>query len=351
MNTISKKLSSLINWMPPDDWLKIVTIDAHSAGEPLRIIVSGFPEIKGKTILEYRRFVKENYDHLRTSLLWEPRGHADMYGCLITPSVSQEADFGVLFLHNEGYSTMCGHAIITLTKVLIETGFLQMKSPETEVKIDTPAGLVTSYAKIENNRVKSVYFHNVPSFVLALDELVTIQSIGKIRYDLAFGGAFYAFVNAKEIGLSLIPENFQKLIQSGVEIKKAIIDKQSIVHPFEKELSFLYGIIFVDEPLSDEADSRNVCVFANGEIDRCPTGTGVSARMAIHHMRGEIGIGEQMVIESIIDSRYKGSIVKAIEYGPYKAVIPRVEGTAHIIGRNEFFIDPNDSLKNGFILR
>ncbi|NHJ04121.1 MAG: proline racemase [Candidatus Heimdallarchaeota archaeon] len=351
MNIISKKLSSLANWMPPDNWLKIKTIDAHSAGEPLRIIVSGFPEIKGKTILEYRRFVKENYDYLRTSLLWEPRGHADMYGCIITPPVSKEADFGVLFLHNEGYSTMCGHAIITLTKVLIEIGFLQMISPETEVRIDTPAGLVTSYAKIENNKVKSVYFHNVPSFVLALDELLNIPTIGKIRYDLAFGGAFYAFVNAKEIGISLIPENFQKLIQRGVEIKKAIIDKQSIIHPFEKELSFLYGIIFVDEPLSDEADSRNVCVFANGEVDRCPTGTGVSARMAIHHTRGEISIGEQMVIESIIDSRYKGSIVKEVEYGPYKAVIPQVEGTAHILGRNEFFIDPDDSLKNGFILR
>ncbi|MHA1504544.1 MAG: proline racemase family protein, partial [Candidatus Heimdallarchaeota archaeon] len=159
MKEIKKKLQSLKNWNPPDDWLKITTINAHSAGEPLRIITSGFPELKGETILEYRRYAKENYDHLRTAIIWEPRGHADMYGCIITPPVSSEADFGVLFLHNEGYSTMCGHAIIATTTVVLETGMLKIIEPETQVKIDTPAGLVTSYAKIKNGKVASVYFH------------------------------------------------------------------------------------------------------------------------------------------------------------------------------------------------
>jgi len=187
------------SWHPPEDWLKIKTIDAHTAGEPLRIILSGLPEIKGKTILEKRNFLKENYDYLRTALMFEPRGHADMYGAIITDPENEGSDFGVLFLHNEGYSTMCGHGIIALTKVVLETGMIEKSKPVTTIKIDTPAGLVNSYSRIENGSVKSIYFHNVPSFVLAMDERISVPGVGDIKYDIAFGGAFYAFVNADEL--------------------------------------------------------------------------------------------------------------------------------------------------------
>jgi len=351
VNDILKRLKLLENWEPKEDWLKITTIDAHSAGEPLRIIISGFPEIKGKTILEYRQFVKDNFDHLRTGLMWEPRGHADMYGCIITPPVTSTADFGILFLHNEGYSTMCGHAILTITKVVIETEILEMKSPITEVKIDTPAGLVTAFAKIENGRVGNVYFNNVPSFVVAIDQTIKVPDVGVINYDLAFGGAFYVFVQADEVGVTLTPEHSTTLIKKGMAIKRTIMKNRTIKHPFESDLNFLYGTIFIGDPLSKDADSRNVCIFADGEVDRCPTGTGVSARMAIHYKKGEIGINESMIIESIIGSKYIGSVVETTTFGGIEAVIPRVEGTAHITGINKFIFDPNEPLKNGFILR
>jgi trans-L-3-hydroxyproline dehydratase len=350
-DNFTQRRMAMERWNPPDDWLRITTIEAHSAGEPLRVIISGFPELLGDTILKRRQYVKEKYDFLRTTLMWEPRGHADMYGCIITPPVTSIADFGILFMHNEGFSTMCGHGIIAATKVVLETGIFPMKSPETTIKIDTPAGLVTAYAKVEDNTVKSVYFHNVPSFVLTLDQTVDVPELGKVKYDLAFGGAFYAFVQAEQVGLSLTPDSFRQLIEKGMQIKRAIMSNQIIEHPFEEDLNFLYGTIFVGPPLTKAADNRNVCVFAEGEVDRCPTGTGVSARMAIHFKRGEIGIKEPMVIESIIGSKYIGRVIQATQFGPYAAVIPEVEGTAYITGRNEFFIDPDDFLQNGFILR
>ena len=338
-------------WAPPDDWQKITTIDAHTEGEPFRVITGGLPEIQGDTILERRQFVKENFDHLRTVLMWEPRGHADMYGCIVTPPVSQEADMGVLFLHNEGYSTMCGHGIIGLATVALETGMLPATGPETTIKIDTPAGLVTAHARIEKDRVKSVYFHNVPSFVLVTDETVDVPRLGTIRYDIAFGGAFYAYVQVEDVGLTTGPEDFSALVAAGMAIKRAVMNHRAILHPFEDDLSFLYGTIFIGPPHSGDSHSSNVCIFADGEVDRCPTGTGVSARLALHYARGEIDIGQSIIIESIISSRFTGRIVAATTFGPYDAVIPEVEGSAYITGRHEFLVDPDDPLQKGFILR
>jgi trans-L-3-hydroxyproline dehydratase len=342
---------SMRDWEAPSDWLKITTIDAHTAGEPFRVITSGFPDLPGDTILARRRFARENLDHLRTALMWEPRGHADMYGCIVTPPTSPEADIGVLFLHNEGYSTMCGHGIIGIAKVALETGLLPVTAPETRIKIDTPAGLVTAYAQIEGGQVVSVRFHNVPSFVLALDQNVDVPGLGEIQYDLAFGGAFYAFVRAEDVGLTCNPDSFRPLIEKGIAIKRAVVASRPIAHPFESDLSFLYGTIFVGPPQGSGAHSRNACIFAEGEVDRCPTGTGVSARLAIHHARGEIDVGDPMVVESIIGSRFTGRIVRATTFGPYPAIIPEIQGTAHITGRHEFLFDPADPLRDGFILR
>lgn len=339
------------SWTPPAEWLKITTIDAHTGGEPFRVITGGFPQLPGRTILERRRYAKEHLDHLRTTLMFEPRGHADMYGCIVTPPVSPGADIGVLFMHNEGYSTMCGHGIIAITKVALETGLLPMTSPETTLKIDTPAGLVTAHARVAGEQVQSVYFHNVPSFVLALDETVEVPGLGRVHYDLAFGGAFYAYVQAEEVGLSCTPQDFRPLIEKGMAIKRAVMASRPIPHPFEADLSFLYGTIFIGPPLEPGAHSRNVCIFAEGEVDRCPTGTGVSGRLAIHQARGELGIDQPIVIESIIGSRFSGRVVETTTFGPHPAIIPEVEGTAHITGRHEFLIDPADPLREGFILR
>ncbi len=338
-------------WTPPQEWPKITTIDAHTGGEPFRVITGGFPDLPGDTILARRRYAKEKLDHLRTTLMFEPRGHADMYGCIVTPPVSPEADIGILFMHNEGFSPMCGHGIIAITKVAVETGLVPMTSPETCLKIDTPAGLVTAYARITASAVQSVYFHNVPAFVLALDETVEVPGLGLVRYDLAFGGGFYAYVQAEDVGLTCTPKDFRALIEKGMAIKRAVMANRATPHPFEADLSFLYGTIFIGPPLSQEAHSRNVCIFAEGEVDRCPTGTGVSGRLAIHQARGELEPNQPLIIESIIGSRFTGRVVETTTFGSYPAIIPEVEGTAHITGRHEFLIDPTDPLRAGFILR
>jgi trans-L-3-hydroxyproline dehydratase len=340
-----------LSWQPPERLHRITTIDAHTAGEPFRVVLLGYPELEGRTILERRRSALERHDAFRTSLMWEPRGHADMYGCVLVPPETEGADFGILFLHNEGYSTMCGHGIIAITTVVLETGMFPATGPETVLRIDTPAGMVTARGKMEGGRVTSVAFTNVPSFVLLADQAVPVPGLGTVRCDVAFGGAFYAFVDATEVGVTLGPESFQQLIDKGMAIKRAAMGAGGITHPFEEDLSFLYGTIFTGVPLSDGADSRNVCIFAEGEVDRSPTGTGVSARAAIHRARGELELGEEMVIESIIGSRFTVRVLSETEFGPFPAIIPEVEGSASITGRHEFVIDPHDPLRDGFILR
>lgn len=339
-----------MEWQTPAGWHKITAIDAHTAGEPLRIFVDGYPELPGKTILEKRRYATENYDYLRTATMWEPRGHADMYGCLITGPAGDDGDFGVLFLHNEGYSSMCGHGIIAVTKVALEYGLVKDAS-KVSLEIDTPAGRVTAYPHWAGSKVEKVSFCNVPSFVYAMNCRAVVPGLGQINYDLAYGGAFYAIVNADQAGVALNASGFRRLIDIGTLIKAAINAVQVIEHPFEEDLSFLYGVIFTGEAEKQSNHSRNVCVFADGEIDRSPTGTGVSARLALHHARGDLVKGEAITVESILGTTFEGEIAEETNFGPYKAVIPKITGTAHICGFNTLLIDPEDPLKDGFMLR
>jgi trans-L-3-hydroxyproline dehydratase len=273
-----------------------------------------------------------------------------MYGCIVTRPVTPTADFGVLFMHNEGYSTMCGHGIIAIATVAVETGMLPLSEPETFLRIDSPAGLVTAHVRIRDGRPSSVAFRNVPSFVLALDETVVVPELGTITYDLAFGGAFYAYVRADQVGLRCLPEEIPALVSTGMAIKRAVMRSRPITHPFEPDLGFLYGTIFTAPPIGQGAHSRNVCIFADGEVDRSPTGTGVSGRVAIHHARKEIGLHEPLVIESVVGSRFTVQAVEATTFGGYPAVVPEVEGSAHITGRHDFFLDPEDPWAKGFIL-
>jgi len=340
-----------LEWTPSANWMRIKTIDAHAAGEPLRVIVDGFPSLPAGTILEKRRFLKENRDFLRTALMWEPRGHADMYGALITEPVSAESDVGVIFMHNEGYSTMCGHGIIGLATVLLETGLLTKEGENPVIKMDTPAGLVTAVAHREGNQVKTVSFQNVPSFVYLADQTIDVPGIGQVHFDIAFGGAFYAFVQAEEVGIGLKAGDFRSLIDLGIRIKHAIMEAVPIQHPFEEDLGFLYGVIFVGKALEAGHHSRNVCIFADGEVDRSPTGTGVSARVALHYAKKELDINQSITIESIIGTTFTGKVVSTQDFGLYKAVIPEITGSASIVGLCEWLIDPQDPLRNGFILR
>lgn len=354
MSTTYKNILAKTKFSPSQKCLQIKTIDMHTGGEPLRVIVDGFPELKGSSVLEYRRYCKENYDYMRTALMFEPRGHADMYGCILLPPNDEEGDFGVIFLHNEGYSTMCGHAIIALSTLAIEMNWIDIKEGDNRIKIDAPCGRITSYANVKNGKVTGVRFHCVPSFVVGLDREVFVEGLGTVKYDLAYGGAFYAYVdmNKNKFDFDLSTNSYRTLIQKGMDIKRAVMKAdKAILHPFEDDLSFLYGTIFIGDSLHTDSDSRNVCIFAEGEVDRCPTGSGVAGRMAIHKARKEIDFGETMSVESITDSVFKGSVISEEDYGPFKAVVPQVEGTAYITGMHTFIIDPDDPMKEGFILR
>jgi proline racemase len=338
-------------WKPPSNWTVIKTIEAHAAGEPLRIITAGLSPIPGNSIIEKRRFAQNQLDHFRTALMWEPRGHADMCGCIVTEPVSPDSHLGALFLHNAGFSTMCGHGIIGLTTVALETGLVKIRGKRPVVRIDTPAGQIAATAKRERHRVKEVSFLNVPSFIYALDKTVDVAGLGKIKVDVAFGGAFYAFCRAEDLGVSLLPEDFRNLIIVGMRVKRAVMESLPIRHPFSQDLGFLYGTIIVGAAEDPTHHSRNVCIFAEGEVDRSPTGTGVSARAALHYARGELKKGEVFVVESILGTCFSCRIAEVTRFGPYEAVVPEVTGSASITGRNEVLIDPEDPLRYGFILR
>ncbi|MBM4169250.1 MAG: proline racemase [Ignavibacteria bacterium] len=346
-----RDITRMRSWNPPSHWLRIATLDAHTGGEPLRIVIDGFPELNGSTILEKRRDAQLRYDHLRKAIMLEPRGHRDMYGCIIVPPVAPGSDFGVLFTHAEGYSTMCGHGIIAVSMVAVKTGLVSPTEPETMIRIDTPAGLVRSSVHVRDGMIGSVSFANVPSFVVTLDEIVAVPGLGDVRFDLAFGGAYYAYVAASDVGLRCDSQETDLLIRHGMAIKRAIMDQRTITHPIDADLGFLYGTIFVAASHDPAVHSRNVCIFADGQVDRSPTGTGVSGRLAIHFKKGELKQHEPIVVESITGSRFTGWVEEIGNVGSFDAVVPRIEGNAFITGRHEFLVDPNDPLRNGFLLQ
>lgn len=337
----------------PHGRLTIKTIDMHTGGEPLRIVIDGLPPIQGANVLEKRRLFREHYDLLRTGLMWEPRGHADMYGAVVTPAA--DADFDVFFLHNEGYSTMCGHAIIALTTLLLECGLVRLAASsdvqDTTITFNVPAGRIVARGKVRDGRACDVRFSNVPSFVYLKDGEVEIPGIGRLRFDIAYGGAFYALVDAQSLGLSLCPEEFNQLIDVGRRIKRSVAGAFAVEHPYETDLSFLYGVIFCGPPFESSHHSRNVCVFAEGEVDRSATGSGVSARAALHHARGELMVNEAIVVESILGTTMSVRVLETTRFGPYDAVVPEVGGSAFVAGRSEFCFDPSDPLRNGFVFR
>jgi trans-L-3-hydroxyproline dehydratase len=242
---------------------------------------------------------------------------------------------------------MCGHAIIALTKLVIETNLVS----EHEVTFNVPAGNIQARASVADGKVVEASFRNVPSFLYLREQQIEVRGLGRVSFEIAYGGAFYAIVGAESVGLTLHPEHFNRIIDYGRRIKHAVISQFAITHPFEEDLSFLYGTIFTAPPLDPAHHSRNVCIFADGELDRSATGSGVSARAALHFSKGELGLNERITIESILGSTMSVKIVEVTNFGPHNAVIPEVSGTASIIARNEFYFDPEDPFRAGFILR
>jgi trans-L-3-hydroxyproline dehydratase len=330
---------------------RIEAIDMHTAGEPTRIILNTPSLPAGADILARRRAAQSAWDRYRRMLMFEPRGHQDMYGALVLPPVSPQAHFGVLFLHNEGYSTMCGHAVIALGRAAVELGWVPAAEPRTVVLIDTPAGLVTAHVRVEGGRALATCFENVPSFVTAVDQTIDVVGVGRVRYDIAYGGAFYAFVDAPSIGLVLTPDNGRAIRAAGMSIKKAVMSASPPRHPEAADLSFLYGTIFTAPGAREDVHSRHACVFADGSIDRSPTGTGVSARMALLDARQTLEGEVRVPIESLTGGVFTGSIARRLEFHGIQAVIPSVEGVASFTGRHTFLLEPDDPLGDGFLVR
>ncbi|MGE7924492.1 proline racemase family protein [Viridibacillus arvi] len=325
------------------------TVDVHVAGEPLRIITDGLPEIKGDTQLERRAYCMEHLDYIREVLMLEPRGHHGMYGCIITPPASPHADFGVLFMHNEGWSTMCGHGIVGVITMGIETGRFIVTEENQKFIIDSPAGEIVAYAKCNGSIVEAVSFENVPSFVLEKDMPVSIDGY-EFNVDISFGGAFYAVVKSKEMGLKVNTKDLTAIQKWGTKIKRYIEDKMDVVHPLESGLRGIYGVIFSDDPVGENADLRNVTIFADEQIDRSPCGTGTCARLASLYAHGELEDQGSFVHESITDGQFIGEILSISNVAGYEAVIPKVTGEAFLTGFHQFLVDPSDTLPRGFLL-
>jgi proline racemase len=332
----------------------ITTTDYHTGGEPFRIVTGGVPALEGRTVPERRRWAAANLDDVRQLLVNEPRGHADMYGGFVTPPDDAGGDIGVVFFHNEGYSTACGHGTIALVTWAIDSGRIAVEAGATdvEVAVDVPSGRLACTARLDaSGRVEAVRFRNVPSFVLARD-IEVATSRGPLTLDVAFGGAFYGSLDVRVLGLGVEPGALPELIALQRELRPALERELDVVHPDQPELRGIYGVIFWETIDGEPGTQRNVTVFADGEVDRSPCGSGTSARLAILHGRGEIGAGEMLrhrsIVDSVFDARVTGAGPPA---GGHPTVITEVEGAAFRTGEHTFVLDDRDPVGRGFLLR
>jgi proline racemase len=321
--------------------VEIRTVDYHTAGEPFRIVTGGVDGLRGATILDKRRDALERLDHVRRLLVHEPRGHADMYGCHVVEPNDDDADLGVVFFHNAGYSTACGHGTIALVTWALDSGVIERREGQNHVVVDVPSGRLETWAVVENSRVVSVRFRNVPSFVWA--EGVEIRSR---TVDVAFGGAFYASLEER-----VEPGELQRLIELGREIKRELEAWQDVVHPLEPELRDVYGVVFWQEEGEEPLTQRNVTVFADGEVDRSPCGSGTSARLALLDRSGRLPRGAELRHLSVVGTEFRGRVVGDDEVAGIPAVVTEVVGTAFRTGEHLFTLDPHDALGDGFLLR
>lgn len=332
--------------------MKLTVVDMHTGGEPLRIVTSGYPDIPKGTILEKRAYVRDHLDHLRKLLIFEPRGHYDMYGALLVEPDLPGADLAVLFMHNEGYSTMCGHAIVALGRYAVDEGLVAKQEPITTVNIEAPCGLVVASVEVRDGRAGAVSFESVPAFLFARDQRIELTGYGRIGFDIAYGGAFYALTDCHQFGLDFGHNRVRDFVDAATALTERLKADFRLSHPDHTDLAFLYGTILTDgrDDFSDEA-TRNICVFADAEVDRSPTGSGVTARLAAMHAKGAIAIGQTRTFESIAGSRFSGSVVRTAKAGQHEAIVARVGGRAYYSGRSEFIIEADDELGRGFLLR
>ncbi|WP_271895392.1 proline racemase family protein [Candidatus Phyllobacterium onerii] len=329
----------------------LTAIDMHTGGEPLRIVTGGYPKLPKGTILEKRAYVRDRLDHLRKILIFEPRGHFDMYGAVLVEPNLPGADLAVLFMHNEGYSTMCGHAIMALGRYAVDYGIVAKVEPVTTVHIECPCGMVVASVEIRDGKSGGVSFESVPAFLYAGDQTIELPGFGKINFDVAYGGAFYALADCHQFGLEFGRDPARNFIDAATVLTEAVKEAVSLDHPDHKDLAFLYGSILTDGADDwNEGPTKNVCIFADAQLDRSPTGSGVTARLAAMFSKGQIREGNARIFESIVGSRFAGFVASTTKAGEFDAITARVSGHAYYSGKAEFIVEDDDPLGQGFLV-
>jgi proline racemase len=327
----------------------ITAVDSHTEGMPTRVVTDGVGTIPGATMLERKLHFEAEMDDLRLLLMREPRGHAAMSGAILQPPARADADWGVVFIEVSGCLPMCGHGTIGVATVLVDAGLVEVREPETVVRLDVPAGLVEARVAVRDGRARSVTIRNVPSFLAVRDATVEVAGLGTVRYDLAYGGNFYAITDAAAAGLEVGPEHADALVAAGADVMAAVNAAGEPVHPGDDRIRGCHHVIFT-APGRDGADARGATSIHPGWLDRSPCGTGTSARLAQLHARGELATGEPFVHESVIGSRFTGRVVGETTVAGRPAVIPEITGRAWITGRGEYVLDPDDPFPVGFSL-
>lgn len=329
----------------------LYAIDSHTMGEPNRTIIDGFPPIYGNTMAEKKEYLENNLDYIRTSIMHEPRGHKDMFGSIIIPPTIAEADLGIIFMDGGGYLNMCGHGTIGAATIAVETEMVEVTEPITNIVFDTPAGLVKAKVKVRNGKVQEVSVVNVTSFLYKKDVEIEVAELGKVTFDISFGGSFFVIVKDSELQVTIEPENINIIVERAIKLRDIINKEIKVQHPTNPHIKTVDLVEIFGDAKSPDTDYQNVVVFGSGQIDRSPCGTGTSAKMATLYAKGKLGINETFVYESIINTKFRGRVLEETEVGGLKAIIPEITGSAYITGFNHIVVDDNDPIKYGFCLK
>jgi len=324
-------------------------VDSHTEGMPTRVIVGGVGVIPGATMFDRRRHFLEQMDDLRGLLMYEPRGHSAMSGAILQPPTRPDADWGVLFIEVSGCLPMCGHGTIGVATVLVETGMVEVTEPVTTISLDTPAGLVQADVAVEHGEARAVTITNVPAFTLELDRVVVVDGFGDVRYDMAFGGNFYAITELDALGIPFERDRKDEILQAGLAIMSAINAQAEPTHPENGEIRGCHHLQLL-APGSDARQSRHAMAIYPGWFDRSPCGTGTTARMAQLHTRGELAVGDEFVNESFIGGRFVGRLIEETTVGGLPAVVPTITGRAWVTGTAQYMLAPDDPFARGFLL-
>ncbi|WP_411081044.1 proline racemase family protein [Streptomyces sp. cmx-18-6] len=324
-------------------------VDSHTEGMPTRVVTGGIGAVPGATMAERRAYFQEHLDHLRTWLMYEPRGHAAMSGAILQPPTRPDADWGVLFIEVSGLLPMCGHGAIGVATVLVETGMVTVTEPVTTVRLDTPAGLVVAEVRVEDGAATAVTLRNVASFTVALDRRVEVPGYGEVAYDLAYGGNFYAILPLARLGLPFARERKDDILRAGLDLMAAVNAAEPPTHPEDRTITGCHHVQLL-APGSTAVRSRHAMAIHPGWFDRSPCGTGTSARMAQLHTRGELPLHQDFVNESFLGTSFTGRLVEESRVGGVPAVVPTITGRAWITATSQFHHDPGDPFPAGFLL-